>query len=171
MVRKITEDAKLYKKAYYEKNIEKKKAYDRARYIAKKDEVKNRVKIYSNQNKEKICNYQKEYRKKNGAIIKERRKDYLAQYRIENRGFLAVKNRIRKEQLKLNQTPLWANLKEINVIYKQAKRRANIEGIQYHIDHIIPLNGELVSGLHVLENLQIILAKENLSKGNKYELA
>ena len=167
----MTEAMKAYKRAYYEKNIEHKKAYDRERYLAKKDENSNRFKIYYDKNKEKICNYQKKYRKKNARLISLRRKDYRAQYRIENRGFLAAKNRIRKEQLKLNQTPVWTNLKEINAIYKQAKRISNIEGRQYHVDHIIPLNGELVSGLHVIENLQIILAKQNLSKGNKYEPA
>jgi 5-methylcytosine-specific restriction endonuclease McrA len=170
MVRKITEDTKLYKRAYYEKNIEKKKAYDRARYITKRDEILKNVKKWTEKNKEKVISYHKEYNKKNAQIIKEKRKDYYIKYRTQNRGFIALKNRLRKDQVKFNQTPLWANLKEINVIYKQAKRRANIEGIQYHVDHIIPLNGELVSGLHVLENLRIILAKENLSKGNKYEL-
>ena len=171
MARKSKEATQAYKRVYYEKNIDHKKAYDRARYLAKRDEIKNRVKVYSEQNKEKIGNYQKEYRKKNSAIIKEKRKDYLTEYRAQNRGFIALKNRRRKEQLKLNQTPAWTNLKQINIIYRQAKRLSNIEGRQYHVDHIIPLNGELVSGLHVIENLQIIIAKENLSKGNKYEPA
>lgn len=51
--------------------------------------------------------------------------------------------------------------------YLLSRLREKITGFKWHIDHIIPLNGENVSGLHVWNNLQVIPASVNLSKGNK----
>ena len=59
-------------------------------------------------------------------------------------------------------TPPWADLEIIKRIYDCA------EGD--HVDHIIPLNGDLVSGLHVESNLQYLSPEDNLSKGNKYNI-
>lgn len=60
-------------------------------------------------------------------------------------------------------TPPWADLNEIRRIYKECP-----DG--YHIDHVIPLQGDLVSGLHVETNLKPIPALDNLRKHNKFEI-
>lgn len=63
---------------------------------------------------------------------------------------------------KLQRTPAWADIEKIKEIYVYCP-----EG--YHVDHIIPLRGDTVSGLHTELNLQYLKAEDNLKKSNKYE--
>jgi hypothetical protein len=55
----------------------------------------------------------------------------------------------------------WSEKKEILEFYRNCPKGC-------HVDHEIPLNGKLVSGLHVLANLQYLTAEDNLIKSNKY---
>ena len=61
----------------------------------------------------------------------------------------------------LDRTPEWSDLDKIDQFYRNCPTG-------YHVDHIIPLRGKLVSGLHVLDNLQYLTAHDNLEKSNKY---
>lgn len=63
---------------------------------------------------------------------------------------------------KLQRTPAWSDLDRIREIYAGCPSG-------FHVDHIIPLNGEKVSGFHVPENLQYLPAAVNTQKSNKFE--
>lgn len=61
----------------------------------------------------------------------------------------------------------WADRSDMRDVYTEAaKRRAG--GERVHVDHVIPLLGKKVSGLHVAANLAVIPASENIRKGNKF---
>ena len=147
-------------KAYRDK--EKRKAYLKAYCEANKDKISAKKKAYYEANKEK----KKAYYEAN----KEKRKVYDKAYYEANRAKYIERARFRANLLNKLQRPSWYNFKLVNKIYNKCRKLNKIAGfIKYHVDHIVPLQGENVSGLHVQDNLQIILAGVNLSKGNKFE--
>lgn len=79
----------------------------------------------------------------------------------------AAKHRV----IVLQRTPVWLTNEEclqVKSMYALAQIMSACTGETYHVDHIVPLQGKTVSGLHTPYNLQVILATENLSKGNKH---
>jgi hypothetical protein len=68
---------------------------------------------------------------------------------------------------KLHACPSWADLDAIEAVYAEAQRLTRETGILHHVDHIYPLISPYMCGLHVPENLQVLVGTENLSKGNK----
>jgi len=91
------------------------------------------------------------------------------QWKKDNMGYVTHINAVRR-CVKIERTVSWADLDAIRGIYTAcAALNAEYGKRAYHVDHIIPLQGKLVSGLHVENNLRIILAKDNLTKSNKYD--
>ena len=114
--------------------------------------------------------------------IKERKRKWTDRNRDQSRAYHAKRQREdavyranhasrtrRRQAAKLQRTPSWANDQLISAYYKEAKRLEELTGIQFHVDHIIPLRGELVSGLHVETNLQLLPAHENQGKSNRFD--
>ena len=73
------------------------------------------------------------------------------------KNFYTIKRRLAK----LKRTPKWTDMKKIKEIYLNCPK-------DMQVDHIVPLQGEFVSGLHVVENLQYLTPKENQIKANKF---
>jgi hypothetical protein len=74
----------------------------------------------------------------------------------------------RRDDPKPRRTPAWADVNAINRIYDEARRLTATTGIRHSVDHVIPLCGRTVTGLHVATNLQIITLKENSRTGNRW---
>lgn len=91
--------------------------------------------------------------------------------RAEKRRKLSLYHSNMRRAAKLKRTPAWADLDAIRAIYGEARQMTKNTGVQHHVDHIIPLKGTTVCGLHVQNNLQIITATENMKKHNKWEVA
>jgi hypothetical protein len=79
----------------------------------------------------------------------------------------------KREATKLHATPKWLTgeqCREIEAIYILAREKSIEIGIEHHVDHIVPLQGKNVRGLHVPWNLQILTESENCAKKNKYDI-
>ena len=74
----------------------------------------------------------------------------------------------RRKARKIQATPSWANEFFIDEIYDLARRRSEMTGFRWNVDHVVPLRSKRVCGLHVDNNLQVITAQENTRKGNRY---
>jgi hypothetical protein len=162
------EDRKRWKREEYERNKDKYKERaerwridNQEQYLASKREYleKEEVKIAARIRA-------KEWREKN----LDRKKDTDKNWRENNVDKRRSHQAFRRAKVK-QATPPWLTKEhkaQIALVYKEALRLSNESGILYHVDHIVPLNGKTVSGLHVPWNLCAIPAEENHRKSNKF---
>lgn len=95
-------------------------------------------------------------------------KDAQTNWRYNNRGVVNFYTRCRQAAIR-RATPKWANMDEIRTIYQQCHSVTLSTGESHHVDHIVPILGKNVCGLHVPQNLQILPKRTNLRKSNKHE--
>ncbi len=160
----------LCKKCHYKRGKE---------YVNKnRDAINEKSRKWKSKNKESVkLSYKKWYDKNknsedgyyniNKDVIKKRRKLASSKYIKKNRQKLTFKEATRRASKK-NATPNWYEKDKIKLLYEKCKELGNITGLNYHVDHIIPLTHPDVCGLHVWANLQILEASENASKNNKF---
>lgn len=143
------------------------------RYVANQDCVECR-RLRKNALRKKTQKYGKRGRPKSTRTpeeIKESIRLASKKYwnKPENAGRRAAK-RVKYRASKIQRTPKWLTIEDLNQIkniYAAAIQKSIDTKMPWHVDHIYPLKGLTVSGLHVPANLQIISAVENLKKANK----
>jgi hypothetical protein len=141
------------------------RAYGRTYRQNNPEKEKEHHKKYRKNNKEKVKERQKKYCQDNQEKVKEQQREYQQ----NNKGKVNAST-AKRRAARLQATPKWVSkeqLLEIKGFYIEAARRTEETGIKHHVDHILPIQGENVTGLHVPWNLQILTAEENRKKSNK----
>jgi len=143
------ENAKRLRKEWYERNKELTKERARAWGLANPEQTAARKTKWREENRDQHNAINREWNKNNKplkAALQAKRKSVI-----------------------LQRTPKWdADAHLIVAKYQVAAMLSRETGEPYHVDHIIPLQGKYVSGLHVFSNLRVIPGSDNVKKSNKY---
>jgi hypothetical protein len=137
-------------------------------------EITNR---WRNNNRDVVRKSEEAFRERHKDRLKayrESRRDFdrerLREWKKNNKGKVNAQTWARRAK-KLQATPSWASKEAIEEKYRLAQFFQDLSGgfVKYHVDHIVPLRGTNVCGLHVENNLQILKAVDNIKKGNKHD--
>lgn len=117
-------------------------------------------------NKEERKQYMTEYAKENRQKIRKIASDWQK----NNKGKVNANTALR-HSAKMQRTPKWlSNVDKLKIkcLYQVAAMYSRESDEAWHVDHIVPLQGENVSGLHVPWNLRVIPGTDNIRKSNRF---
>ena len=138
--------------------------YAKERYANKKKQILEKQHKYIDNNREKINSRNNQYKANN----LDKCNNLTKAWKQNNKSNVIASNGKRRATL-LSAVPKWITVDELWMIeqaYELAQLRTKVFGFKWHVDHVIPLLGKNVCGLHTPYNLQVIPAKENLKKRN-----
>lgn len=165
-----SEKMKAYKKQHKLKNKDRYLEKQRKTRAENPEKFKEYHRNYFQANKEKLTKQNRQRHKEKVAAdpaYREKVRKQKEEWRINNRDYF-TKYAIKRSTVLQKATPSWADLSAITTKYKERECMNGLTGVEHHVDHIIPLQGKNVCGLHVASNLRVILARDNLAKSNKH---
>jgi hypothetical protein len=135
------------------------------RYEEKREHILSNSAEWSKNNVEKRRAIGRKYRSNNKDKVNQRTREWFKNNPDKARAY--VKNRRAKT---LGAMPPWLTKEQLDAIdqmYSCSKIMSKKFNVEYHVDHIVPLKGENICGLHVPWNLQLLEVGLNISKGNR----
>jgi len=166
---KIRECCRTYK----QNNKEKQQAYQRAYYLKNKERIIKYALEYTKKNREKKQAYNKEYYHKNiekKKVYYKKNKEKIEKIRKKwkkNNPALVLQHRADRRARKKRAIPAWlrncpVEKRRVYTVYLLSRIYAKADGIERHVDHMVPLSD---GGPHWSGNLQILTKTQNLEKG------
>jgi rubredoxin len=152
------------KRQHYKENRERLLQEKKEKYIVDAEKKKQYQRAYSKNNMQSIRERLKDFYARRPDYYKELRKKYPDRINAKEN---------KRKTAKLKRMPIWLTVDDhwmIKEAYALAALRTQMFGFSWHVDHVLPLQGKLVSGLHVPLNLQVIPGAQNTAKGNRFEV-
>ena len=137
-------------------------------YFSNKEAEQQKRKEHYLNNKDAYIQRSKQWRLANP----EKKKAWNKVWANNHKDYYAMYASFRRDGIE-QATPGWLTEEDMFLfeeIYHLAKIRREVTGLEWHVDHIIPLKGRLVCGLHTPDNLQVILGNLNRKKSNAWQV-
>lgn len=133
-------------------------------YEQNKELTKERASKWQKDNIDRKREIRAKWREKNRKQHNAYNREYFARNKDKRASYQA-----KRKATILQRTPAWdPNTHLIIAKYQLAAMLTKASGIEHHVDHIIPLQGKKVSGLHTFANLRVIPGSDNVKKSNSF---
>ena len=150
------------------RDTENAKRLKREWYLRNKELTISRAKSWTESNPEKRSEILAKNRKVNAEARNAYNRDWFSKNSDKRSAYQA-----KRRAVLLQRTPKWLTQDDLWMIeeaYELAKKRTEMFGFEWHVDHVIPLQGKKVSGFHVPSNIQVIPGSENVRKNASFVL-